>query len=84
MKLQIIAQHEGGQPVTVIPHESGVSQSTVSAILKDEGIGGAVKSSLFTLLSLPLSLGELDRSRIQRNDLWAGQKGMCSACHSAC
>lgn len=44
MKLQIIAQHEGGQPVTVIPHESGVSQSTVSAILKDEGIGGAVKS----------------------------------------
>lgn len=51
MKLKIIAQHEGGQPVAVIPWESGVSQFSVSAILKDEGISGAVKSSVFIVKS---------------------------------
>lgn len=46
MKLKIIAQHEGGKPVMVIARESGLSQSTVSTILKDKKrISDAVKSS---------------------------------------
>lgn len=46
MKLKIIAQHEGGKPVMVIARESGLSQSTISTILKDKKrISDAVKSS---------------------------------------
>lgn len=52
MKLKIIAQHKGGQPVTVISRESGVSQFTVSTILKDEGMSWAVKSSVFVVKSV--------------------------------
>lgn len=52
MKLKIFAQHEGGQPVTVMSRESGVSQFTVSAILKDERMSGAVKSPMFVVKSV--------------------------------
>ncbi|XP_033613726.1 COX assembly mitochondrial protein 2 homolog isoform X1 [Fukomys damarensis] len=46
MKLKIIAQHEGGKPVMVISRELGLSQSTISTILKDKKrISDAVKSS---------------------------------------
>ena len=46
MKLKIIAQHEGGKPVMAIARELGLSQSTISTILKDKKrISDAVKSS---------------------------------------
>ncbi|XP_045381581.1 tigger transposable element-derived protein 1-like [Lemur catta] len=46
MKLKIITQHEGGKPVMAIAREFGLSQSTISTILKDKKrITDAVKSS---------------------------------------
>lgn len=45
-KLKIIAQHEGGKPVMTIACELGLSQSTISTILKDKKrISDAAKSS---------------------------------------
>ncbi|KAL4834319.1 hypothetical protein H8958_000718 [Nasalis larvatus] len=43
-KLKIIAQHEGGKPVMAIARELGLSQSTISTILKDKRISDAAKS----------------------------------------
>lgn len=46
MKLQIIGQREGGKPIMAIARELGLSQSTISTILKDKKrIIDAAKSS---------------------------------------